>query len=143
SRILKISNRLAGSRRGRLTPRAARPESDSDASMSRKSIIPRVEPEGMLFRKPVPTFRDHALVCHLPNISSVRSHVLAREFGTAGQVHPGKSIRAKSRSRRQPTAAHPNNHSATFDAASWSMSRKWGHRFSEKDMRPRKNPERT
>src|SRR5262249_38296276 len=25
------------------------------------SMIPRVEPEGMLFRKPVSTFRDHAL----------------------------------------------------------------------------------
>ena len=25
------------------------------------SMIPRVKPEGMLFRKPVPTFRDHAL----------------------------------------------------------------------------------
>jgi len=25
-------------------------------------MIPRVKPEGMLFRKPVSTFRDHALV---------------------------------------------------------------------------------
>src|SRR5258707_6460363 len=30
------------------------------------SMIPRVEPEGMLFEKPVPTFPDHALAVAFP-----------------------------------------------------------------------------
>jgi hypothetical protein len=47
-------------------------------------MIPRVKPEGMLFRKPVPTFRDHALA--VPRESSpigLRApEIAARELAT-------------------------------------------------------------
>jgi hypothetical protein len=37
-------------------------------------MIPRVEPEGMLFRKPVPTFRDHVLTLKVVGVIVVVVH---------------------------------------------------------------------
>jgi len=72
--------------------RSPRPKAD-DVSPNRHpalasclSMIPRVEPEGMLFRKPVHTFRDHALGRGLPNrlrvIWSLNGGCVAASFST-------------------------------------------------------------
>ncbi len=55
-------------------------------TLLRLSMIPRVEPEGMLFRKPVPTFRDHALEPrNIRERHPPRMHMHAAELGAAMQ----------------------------------------------------------
>src|SRR5262245_5519251 len=90
-------------------------------------MTPRVEPEGMLFRKPVSTFRDHALAAARP-----RSARLGQCLGDGDELSQGLAALLLYRAKRIAAGIAQRNQVLALYAQKPQLSRaRLVHRYGD------------